>query len=417
MPKAIKEIPPPMEQTPTNIDYQGCESRDTQRLSSNSLHSMLAKALAGVSDEFEVDIKFFDNFEYANECTYSYNNTNWYGVYIIEPSGKPAWATQDDSGKTERFHKLWFEVDFNGPKGPRIKEETATHIMPEFLRKHKQCVLKDSKCVIGNMDPVRVNFRSSNGATTTTRTRKQTPTKPPAGLVALPDEVLSNLNLANLNLADVPSALESTSSTGDKTVTRSYLESLSNDVLIDWMLNNMQPQQILGCLGKSTGLTPTETKKVLEQIKESPGPSSSMTNASDERIAQLEATRDKILNSAKNIGLTEEYFDAVKYYCPTLPGLRIEADGGKKWVRSDLPRNKGWVTRDIFKDYLASSSFGDNESDEKKRLHLIRKRALKRHAQQIINPEKTPRKNKNKHPEKTPKKVRKKHPEKTPKKV
>jgi hypothetical protein len=194
--------------------------------------------------------------------------------------------------------------------------------------------------------------------------------------------VQSSKIMEKLNLADVPSSMESAGSTGGKTVTREYLESLSNDVLIDWMINNMQPQEILGCLGKSSGLTPTETKKVLEQIKESSapssaGPSSSMANASDERISQLEATRDKILNSAKNIGLTEEYFDSVKYYCPTLPGLRIEADGGKNWVRSDLPRNKGWVTRDIFKDYLVSSSFGKRVKSVKrssKKQLAVRKR-------------------------------------------
>lgn len=350
MPRAVKVIPP-VEETPAEINYNSCGSKSTQRLSSKTLHGLLAKALAGVSQDFEADITFFDDFEYANECTYSYNNTNWYGIYIIDSTGNPAWATQDDSGKTERFHKLWFEVDFNGPNGPRIKEETATHTMPEFLKKYKQCALKDGKCVVGNMDPVRLKIKNKTPSTM----------KPPPGLVTVPNELMEKLNLT-----DVPSAME-TSGAG-KTVTRNYLEGLSNDVLMDWMINNMEPQKIMGCLGKSSGLTPTEIKKVFEQINSTgpdtlpdtstPGTSSSMASATPERTAELEAKRDKILNSAKNIGLTEEYFDAVKYYCPTIPGLRIEADGGKNWIRSDLSRNKGWVTRDMFKENQSSTSFG-----------------------------------------------------------
>jgi hypothetical protein len=164
-------------------------------------------------------------------------------------------------------------------------------------------------------------------------------------------------------------------STGGKTVTREDLEGLSNDVLIDWMINNMQPQEILGCLGKSSGLTPTETQKVLEQIKEPTGPSSSGPSSS-EVPSELISMKNNILGKEKNIGLTEEYFDTVKQFAPGIPGLRLEKDGGKMWIRSDLPRNTGWVTRDIFKEYIASSSFGKRlrrKRGSKKQL-LVRRR-------------------------------------------
>lgn len=349
MPRASKILTTPGEQI---IPVNECSSRSTRRLDSKNIHGLLAKALAGVSEDFDADITFFDEFEYANECTFSYNNTNWYGIFLYDSiTGKPGWARADESGKiVERAHKLWFEVDFNDPNEPRIKEETATTKMPEFLKKVKQCKLDGGKCVVGQLDDVRKYFTGKGKKPTETRPSPVKGKGPE--LVPLPTEIMEKLNLA-----DVPSAMESAGSTGGKTVTREYLESLSNDVLIDWMINNMQPQEILGCLGKSTGLTPTETKKVLEQIKEPSAPSSAGPSTS-EVPPELISMRNNILGKEKNIGLTEEYFDTVKQFAPGIPGLRLEKDGGKTWIRSDLPRNKGWVTRDIFREYINSSSFG-----------------------------------------------------------
>jgi hypothetical protein len=361
-----------------------CGSKSTNRLDSGELNSMLAEAIINTSSKdkkFEFDINLFKDESHANECVFSYSGTNWYGIYLNDDEGNPYYLKQMTKGKQRESHKLWFKVNFS-ESGRSIIKSSITHIFPPELYNTKQCTISDGKCVEGDFDPYRGEQSS--------QVKSKEPMLP-SGL----EEKLTEVSLSSVPKSGPRSKVK---------ITRETLESMRDkDTLIDWMITNMEPSEILSCLGiESTTRDVSTTKSEKDYFTE---------------IMDMEGNyglREKYLNTVINycdvltdVGLKEDsgeqwvwsesigwltrnnfmkyslmsfkgqwipgkFLNAVHTWCPNIPGLRAELDKGEYYLRSDFSWNDGWISKTTIKDCLEDDtmpgySFGKRRRNKTKK--------------------------------------------------
>lgn len=345
----------------------GCGSRDTNRLDSGDINSMLAKAIIN-SPGLEFDITLFNDESHANECVFSYSNTNWYGIYLVENDNK-YYLRRTPSGKTKEYHKLWFQVDFTKEK---IIKSSIRTTLPKELQGVRQCVISENGSCVEE---------------TVSRKGKE---------VELPKSVEEKLTDVVLMTPNPP-----TLKPGVK-VDREFLENIKDkNILIDWMTTNMDQTDIMSCIGieASTskanvptrpdgsyfdeimnlagnyGLREKYLNTVLEyctdltdvELKEDSGE----MWVYSESIGWLNRNNFMkwALISFKGTWIPGKFLNAVKTWCPNIPGLRTEVDKGEKFLRSDYKWNDGWISKRTINDCIEDDTMPGYDFGKKRQIN------------------------------------------------
>jgi hypothetical protein len=185
---------------------------------------LLARALMN-----EDSLMDFNGQVHANECVFSYPDSNWYSVYLINRQGEIYYG---ESGAK----KFYFQMDFRtNDEGVVIDAEiiNGTTTTPEELMingsEMKNCVIKESgKC--GN--PESKKKKKKSGATVQEEDYTEGET---------PEEILQSLSTVPLTAG------------AKQKMPRDYFESLgSKSLIIDWMIANMKPNEIFKCIQKGS---------------------------------------------------------------------------------------------------------------------------------------------------------------------
>ena len=183
------------------------------------IKSLLARAL--MNDDFLMD---FNGQVHANECVFTYPDSNWYSVYLVNQKGEQYWSTD---GATKFYFKLDFDVDQNGiPHDARIIEATTT--VPPELENVKNCVIKpNGKC--GNPESKK-------------KKKKVVDDSDDESDENTPEEILAQVQ-----------QIQTGSASQKQKMPREFFEGLgSKSLIIDWMIANMKPADILKCIQKNS---------------------------------------------------------------------------------------------------------------------------------------------------------------------
>jgi hypothetical protein len=272
--------------------YKSCEGRDVTPLSQytkdkNLQKKLLAQALAydGTLNEYRVLPKY-------NECEFSFENSDWFGVYIEDEAGNffPRNGADHDG-------VFYFKIVVDGRKKVPVQIIESTFTMPEELKGKKACYIKDGRCVGEAVPPTPKKERA-----------KKAEKKEEVSLKDVND-IFKNIKLSVMDT----SSLEGTSGTIDvdapqrKTEKqqhdRKYFENMDTKQIIDWMINNMNQNDILGCL-RTASLTTKQT----QMLTSAQAGSSTLSDSETVQIATSmnKAQLDKFLKDVTKEDLIED---------------------------------------------------------------------------------------------------------------
>lgn len=239
-------IPKPgLKSPPEQTQTDSCESRDTtafqKYLVKNppAMTSMLVKALSNLdllTSEDELSLKMFKKNSQSNECVFSYPNSDWYSIYFIEPNGTKYYY-YDDDGKPV---KLYFKVK-QSSNGWEIDEDQMQTETPEELLVNG---VEKSNCVV---------VPAKRGVKAKCVSPENVPGSSTEPLVSMDSSVIGKLTKVpkvpkSTPVDDAPGP--STSGGNKPTLTRSEFEKMSIYTLLDWMITNMKPHELMACIRK-----------------------------------------------------------------------------------------------------------------------------------------------------------------------
>jgi len=190
------------------------------------IKALLARAL--MNDDSLMD---FNGQIHANECVFSYPDSNWYSVYLMDKSGKIYW------GKTGA-QKFYFQMDFKMEGEIPVDAvpingtlETPKELMVGGVE-IKNCVIRNGKCA--NPEA------------------KQKKKKVVNNFDDEPDEEETSEEVL-ASLSGVPLTAGGSASGKKEKMPRTYFESLgSKSLIIDWMIANMKPDEIFKCIQRGS---------------------------------------------------------------------------------------------------------------------------------------------------------------------
>lgn len=239
-------------------EYRKCSSRNTiafqtyvnqlKKDEPDKIKNLLARALMN-----EDELMKFDGHVDANECVFSYPDSDWHSVYLIDENGEPYWDRKG-SGAAKYYFKLNFRLD---KKGLAVDAEIA-----DSTTKTPAELMKDGK-EIGNCS-LTASGKCGN------------PKRPGSGKASKKEAEDSDEEEAGIVSEDVKQHIQKIQ-VGTKTkMPRDFFEGLgSKALIIDWMLANMNPDDIMKCIQRGS-LTQDEIKKAQQVVGSggSAGPSS-----------------------------------------------------------------------------------------------------------------------------------------------
>jgi len=202
------------------------------------IKALLARAL--MNDDYLMD---FNGQVHANECVFSYPNSNWYSVYLMNKDGKMYWS---ETGA----QKFYFQMDFRMEDDVPIDAipingtlETPEELMVDGVEM-KNCVVFNGKCT--NPESKKKKKKKS--------VKEEDFEEEEEGPTS--EEVLASLSSVPLT-----SGLK-------QTMPREYFENLgSKSLIIDWMIANMKPEEIFKCIQR--GSLSAEDLKQAQSLLES----------------------------------------------------------------------------------------------------------------------------------------------------
>jgi len=270
-PTIVKKTPP--EPVASTSSGAPCRNRSTAKFykfigkDPSRINVLLARAL--LRDDL---LDFFDGSqESASECVFSYPDSDWYSVYLIDADGNKIWDPE------EGHMKLYFKINIDEATDPYIIEETMTNDIPPEL-----------------IDPVTgmelENCKLSGSSCTGTRPKAPAAPKPaatprgrPSSAASVPPLVSPSILAGLQNLTISEGAGPSRPSKGPEKITRDFFESMkSKDVIVDWMIKNMDRRDLLKCVEKGA-LSAAEVSEAetLADVEPSAGVTTEMVAAAE----------------------------------------------------------------------------------------------------------------------------------------
>lgn len=197
------------------------------------INILLARAL--LNDDL---LDVFDGHPAANECVFSYPNSDWYSVYLIDEDGNKVWDPE------EGFAKLYFKIDINDDDAS-IVQDSMTNITPDELIDSDGNEIEN--CKIGAS-------RSCVNPVSRSEMKASKPEKPKtvSRVTKAPEVPLVSPSLrAELQPISVGAGAESIPKGPKGKITRDYFEQLkSKELIVNWMIENMNREDLVRCLEK-----------------------------------------------------------------------------------------------------------------------------------------------------------------------
>ena len=245
------------------------------------VNNLLARAL--LNDDYLSQFKGQVN---ASECIFSYPDSDWYSVYLLDPSGEQYFDL-----KTGRFKKYYFKLNVNPSRTDATIADATTTTPPELLYpdgvEMENCVITEGgNC--GNSP----NRRKTTKAVVPKAAKAVTPgtsKKAPKASASSSPEVLSGPGVASSpeeilqRVTQIQTGASSSSGPGKDLpkakIERSYFENLgSKELIIDWMIKNMDHSDIVKCIQRGS-LTPEQVRQAEAVAGMDAGASGSGTGA------------------------------------------------------------------------------------------------------------------------------------------
>ena len=226
------------------------------------IHILLARALLNNGD-----LDKFTGQTHASECVFSYPESDWFGVYMLDQNGDKIWNDDDRA-----YMKFYFKIKVNtAGTNAAILEDTMTYDTPDELKDEygneiSHCVLRGTKC--GDPEDLKIKklltkkeasakpkaAKSENVASTsgTKRAPKEKVEQEP--VQSLPPQVSPALLAQLQDFSLSGGEASSSSSTRQATkISREYFEQMKNkEMIVDWMIKNMDPKVLVNCIKKGS---------------------------------------------------------------------------------------------------------------------------------------------------------------------
>ena len=214
--------------------------------------NLLARAL--FNDDF---LGQFKDQVSASECIFSYPDSDWYSVYLLNSSGEQYFDLP-----TGRFKKYYFKLNINqaGNDATIINGTTITPpelLYPDGIEIENCAISAAGNC--GN-SPTRRKTKTVISKAVTPSTSKKAPkasveilSRP--GVASSPEEILQRVTQIQTG------ELSSSKDLPKAKIERSYFENLgSKELIIDWMIKNMDHADIIKCIQRGN-LTPEQVRQ------------------------------------------------------------------------------------------------------------------------------------------------------------
>jgi hypothetical protein len=246
-----------------------CRGRDATKLQAyindpEKQKKAFAKAL--LNDGF---LNSFNGQVEASECIFSYPDSEWYAVYLVDQDGNKYWNQQD-----QRFEMYFFKLALSPNKKDAFTREGTTDITKTDLQGRRACVVNDrGNCVL---PPTLVKSEPKPKKAPVAKKKESTPEE---STTAVASDVLSRLQTLSLN-PEEPAATEQ--------VPREYFEQMKNKMLIvQWMVEKMKVEDLVECI-KRGSVSPDDIRRAEATLQTAPEPSFEGSSSADEQVA-LEA--------------------------------------------------------------------------------------------------------------------------------
>jgi hypothetical protein len=209
----------------------------------SKINVLLARAL--LRDDL---LDVFDGQPSASECTFSYPESDWFSVFLVDEDGNKFWDTE------QGHMKLYFKVDMDDPNDPYIIEETMTNdVPPELINpatgmEIENCKLSGSSCTGTRPKAPKAPAAPKAAAVKAAGAPRG---RPSAAATAVPTLVSPSILAGLQNLTISEGAGPSRPSKVPEKITRDFFESMkSKDVIVDWMIKNMDRKDLIKCVEK-----------------------------------------------------------------------------------------------------------------------------------------------------------------------
>jgi hypothetical protein len=292
------------------MSSKSCRGRDATKLQEYINDPAKQKKLFAKALENDAFLNSFAGQIEASECIFSYPESEWYGVYLLDPDGNKYFNVGE-----QRSEMYFFKLVIAPNKKDAFTREGTTDISMTDLVGKSACVINDKgNCVLPPV-PKEPKEPKAPKAGRTSGTSGPGPSEPPP---AVAQDVLQRLQTLSLN-PEEPA--------GKEQVPREFFEQMKSKMLIvQWMVEKMNPQDLVECI-KRGSLSPEDVRRaeaVVQSGEGSVGPGDSGDALEDAALDAAESLPPKeVVKMLKRI-TKEDLIADLKQKFPD-PGQRKEA--------------------------------------------------------------------------------------------
>jgi hypothetical protein len=232
------------------------------------INNLLARALAR-----DDELALFASHATANECIFSYPDSDWFSIYLVGPDGK-AYYTENG----QRVERVYFKLDYN-PDGTDAAIGERTIVAPAEVAGKENCVITAGGNCGNPASYARAKKEPSPSASAKPKAaaKKTTTGEGPSASQPLPEPAGGRKESSETRaetLARVQ-AVQVGAGSGDQPqakIERTYFENLgSKELIIDWMIKNMKHADIIQCIKRSS-LSADQVRQVEAMVATAPPP-------------------------------------------------------------------------------------------------------------------------------------------------
>lgn len=228
-----------------------CRGRDSTRLQEyiddpSKQKKLFAKALS--NDSF---LNSFAGQIEASECIFSYPDSEWYAIYLLDPDGNKYWNQAE-----QRSEMYFFKLVISPNKKDAFTRDGTTDITQTDLQGKRPCIVNDKgNCVLppAPKEPKAAKESKPKKKVTSAASGPSggaEASEPPPASVA--SDVLERLQTLTLNPEEP---------VGKEQVPREFFEQMKSKMLIvQWMVEKMNPLDLVECI-KRGSLSPEDVRR------------------------------------------------------------------------------------------------------------------------------------------------------------
>ena len=249
----------------------------------NKVTNLLARALAN-----DDELSQFKDSTTANECIFSYPDSDWYSIYLSDPNGETFW---NESG--QRVQRVYFKLIIDASGRDAAIGERTTVIPPELVGKTNCIITAGGNC--GNPQsykktpPPKAPSASAPKSKSKTSSTGDGPSLPEALPVPVGGKKESTETRAEtLSRIQTVQVGAGAGEQSHAKIERTYFENLgSKELIIDWMIKNMKHTDIIQCIKRSS-LSADQIRQVEALVEQDPPPSRGVNRPDIPNIPQDE---------------------------------------------------------------------------------------------------------------------------------